>query len=90
MMEFNYLLEKKALARGADGLYAIDYQAMPKALTQLAHELLEQEATGDRARVELWFKKYDVMPADLKASLAKTSAIPVDISPKFSFADEVQ
>ncbi len=31
----------------------------------LAKELLEIEATGDRARAENWFKKYDVMPAGI-------------------------
>ena len=39
------------------------------AIERLAKELLEQEATGDRARAEAWFSKYDKMPAELKAAL---------------------
>jgi len=69
MMEFNYLLEQRALAL-ADGRYAIDYARMPVALAQLAKELLETEATGDRARAEAWFARYDKMPAELKNALA--------------------
>ena len=48
-------------------VYAIDYANMPRALADLAKELLEIEATGDRERAENWFKKYDAMPAELQA-----------------------
>jgi hypothetical protein len=87
MMEFNYLLEQRALAR-ADGRYAIDYARMPAALAQLSRELLETEATGDRARAEAWFARYDKMPAELKSALAATADIPVDIRPIFSFPEK--
>ncbi|MGE5725020.1 MAG: Zn-dependent hydrolase [Acidobacteriota bacterium] len=91
MMEFNYLTEQKAVTRdSATGRYAIDFAKMPAAVEALAKELLEQEATGDRARAEAWFKKYDVMPEELKASLAKAAAVPVDIDPVFSFPDQVK
>jgi hypothetical protein len=87
MMEFNYLLEQRALAR-VDGRYAIDYARVPAVLAQLAKELLEMEATGDRARAEAWFARYDKMPAELKGALAATADIPVDIRPTFSFPDQ--
>jgi hypothetical protein len=89
MMEFSYLSEQHAL-NFRDGRYVIDLPKMPVALAALAKQLLEMEAMGDRARVEAWFKKYDVMPAELKMALAATSGIPVDINPIFSFKDEVQ
>lgn len=86
MMEFNYLVEQGAIRRDApSGLYEIDFSRMPAAIASLAKELLEQEATGDRARTEAWFKKYAVMPPDLAALLAKQKDIPVDIDPVFSF-----
>ncbi len=69
MMEFNYLSERGAIKRQSSGMYAIDYAAMPGALADLAKELLEIEATGNRERAENWFKKYDVMPSDLQVSL---------------------
>jgi len=91
MMEFNYLTEQQAVARdSATGRYAIDYAKMPAALEALAKELLQQEATGDRARAEAWFKKYDLMPEELKASLQRAADVPVDIDPVFSFPDEVK
>ncbi|HUJ33514.1 MAG TPA: hypothetical protein VLY23_19695 [Candidatus Acidoferrum sp.] len=87
MMEFNYLVEQGAirLAPGLGGVYEIDFDKMPAAIASLAKELLEEEATGDRARTEAWFKKYAVMPPDLSAILAKATDIPVDVDPDFSF-----
>jgi hypothetical protein len=90
MMEFNYLSERGAIRRNPDGRYAIDYEKMPGVIADLAKELLEIEATGDRSRAENWFKKYGTMPEDLKASLKATSGIPVDIDPAFSFAEKVR
>jgi hypothetical protein len=86
MMEFNYLLEQGAIRRDADGRYEIDFAKMPAAIASLGKELLQQEATGDRARAEAWFKKYAVMPPELTAALAKANDIPVDVDPQFSFS----
>jgi hypothetical protein len=90
MMEFNFLSERGAIRRNAAGRYAIDYEKIPGALADLAKELLEIEATGDRARAESWFKKYDAMPEELKASLKAASDVPVDIDPVFSFPQRVR
>ena len=86
IMQFNYYFEQGAISRdAATGLYVIDFEKMPAAIASLATELLEQEATGDRARTDAWFKKYGTMPAELSALLAKTGDIPVDIDPEFDF-----
>jgi hypothetical protein len=86
MMEFNYLSERGAVTRDASGRYVIDYDKMPGAVADLAKELLEIEATGDRQRAETWLQKYETMPAELKLALQKKTAdIPVDVDPVFSF-----
>jgi hypothetical protein len=86
IMEFNYLAEQGAVRRNAaTGLYEIEFEKMPAAIASLAKELLEQEATGDRARVERWFKTYGAMPPGLASALAKASDIPVDVDPDFDF-----
>ena len=82
---------------GADGWYAdvagryvIDFARMPGAVASLAKELLEIEATGNRARAEAWFTRYGTMPAQLKAALDKTTSVPVDIDPITSFGEAVK
>jgi hypothetical protein len=89
MMEFNYLGEQGAIT-SASGRYHVDYAKMPAAIGALARELLEQEATGDRARTEAWFAKYDKMPPALTSVLQSASAVPIDVDPIFSFAEPVR
>lgn len=85
IMEFNFYSERGAIAHEAtSGRYAIDFMRMPDAVAALAKELLEQEATGDRARVEAWFKKYGAVPPELAKALGAASSVPVDIDPIFS------
>ena len=86
MMQLSYLTEQGAIRRDpTTGRYEVDFAKFPAAIESLDKELLEQEATGDRARAEAWFKKYAVMPPELTAALAKCSNVPVDIDPEFDF-----
>jgi len=90
LMEFNYLSERGAIQRESSGRYSIDYARMPQVLADLAKELLEIEATGDRERAESWFKKYTVMTPELQSSLKSAANTPVDIDPVFSFPERVR
>jgi hypothetical protein len=90
MMEFNFLSEHGGIVREANGLYSIDYAKMPDAIAAVTKELLEIEATGDRARAEAWFAKYGTMPADLHAALDRAQDVPVDIDPLVPFHEGVQ
>jgi len=90
MMEFNYLIEHGAVKREASGKYAVDYSRMPGAISGLAKELLEIEATGNRERAETWFRKYEVMPGELQAAMKAASNVPVDVDPVFSFKERVE
>jgi hypothetical protein len=89
MMEFNYLSSQGAIV-GAGSRYRVEYAKMPDALQRLAKELLEQEATGDRARTEAWFTRYGAMPAALKQALDAARDVPVDIDPISSFDETVK
>src|SRR5436305_5212505 len=56
MMEFNFLASQGAITANG-GRYRVEYAKIGGAVQTLAKELLEQEATGDRARAEAWFTK---------------------------------
>jgi hypothetical protein len=91
IMEFNFFTERGAIARdAASGRYAINFERMPETVAALAKELLEQEATGDRARVEAWFAKYGAVPPDLAKALEAASSVPVDIDPISSFPEPMR
>jgi hypothetical protein len=90
MMEFNYLSTQGAITRDSSGRYAVVLEKMPAAIAALAKELLEQEATGDRARSEAWFAKYAVVPPELQQALDKVSDIPVDVEPIYSFEEAIR
>jgi hypothetical protein len=90
MMEFNFLVERGAITRGADGRYAIDYSKIADAIAAITKELLEIEASGDRARAEAFFTRYDKMPSDLRAALDAASDIPVDFDPYLAFPERVR
>jgi Peptidase family M49 len=88
IMEFNFFTERGVVTFDApSGRYAVDVAGMPAAVAALAKELLEQEATGDRARVEAWFAKYGSVPAQLAQALEKVNDVPVDIDPVSDFHD---
>ena len=90
MMEFNYMLEQGAVTREATGRYAVVLEKMPGAIASLARELLEQEASGDRARTAAWFAEYAVLPDHLQKAFEQVSDIPVDIQPVYSFPVEIR
>jgi hypothetical protein len=89
MMEFNYLSSQGAITTDG-GRYRVDYARIPAAIQKLAQELLEQEATGDRARAEAWFSKYDVIPPALKQALAGARDVPIDVDPIVPFDETVK
>jgi hypothetical protein len=91
MMEFNFFSERGVIARDtASGRYVIDLDHMPDAVAALAKELLEQEATGNRARVEAWYTKYGSMPPALAKALEAASSVPVDIDPVSAFPEPIK
>jgi hypothetical protein len=91
MMEFNYFSEKGAISRSrVSGKYVIDFGKMRTAIASLAKELLEIEATGDRARAEAWFHKYEAMPPELLEALKAAADLPVDIDPRITFDEGVK
>ena len=89
-MEFNYLGAQGAIRREASGRYSVDVAKIPGAVASLAKELLEIEASGDRARSEGWFAKYESLSPELTKALESAKNVPVDIDPVFTFPRKVQ
>jgi len=89
MMEFNYLAARGVLVRDpASGRYGIELDRMPGVIADLARQLLQLEASGDRAGAEAWFAKYGAMPPELAQALESARDVPVDIDPVSDFTED--
>jgi hypothetical protein len=89
LLQFNYFVEQGAIKRTPSGQYTIDFAKMPGAVNDLNKQLLQAEATGDRAMVESWMKKYGVIPDELRQTLKKADGLPIEIDPAFAFKSTV-
>jgi len=88
VMQFNFMVERGAITRdAASGRYTVMLDRMPEAVAALARELLEQEATGDRARTAAWFDRYGKIGPELAAALARVSDVPIDVDPQSDYPE---
>ncbi|HEX7240753.1 MAG TPA: hypothetical protein VF263_10835, partial [Longimicrobiaceae bacterium] len=78
---FNYMLERGAFARGADGRYRVDFPRMESAMNDLARDILVMQGNGDYAAVGEFQAKDGSVGPQLRADLDRlgTRGIPVDV-----------
>jgi len=85
MISFNYLLEKGGINfNEKTGKYRVDFRKVRGAVKALASDLLELEARGDYEKAKAFIARYGNMSPQMKAALAKLTAIPVDIRPEYT------
>lgn len=87
-LQFNYLTDKGAFVY-KNNTWDVNEAKMPGAVRDLAHELLTIEATGDYAGAKRMLDTLGVLRPDVSATLARVSAVPVDIKPIFVTADQI-
>jgi len=91
MISFNYLLEKGGIVSSkATGKYRVDFGKVRGAVKALATDLLELEARGDYEKAKAFIDKYGNMSPQMKAALAKLTAIPVDIRPEYTVLQKMK
>lgn len=84
--QFNYLLEKGALALGEDGRYRTVPERFPSALRELLHEMLMLQATGDYQGTEAFLARYGTPSAEMLAAIDRLADLPVDLDLAFPVA----
>jgi len=91
MISFNYLLEKGGIVFLKDtGKYRVDFAKVRGAVKALATDLLEIEARGDYEKAKAFIDKYGKMSPQMKAALARLTAIPVDIRPEYTVLQKMK
>ncbi|MBC7533732.1 MAG: hypothetical protein H7318_19365 [Oligoflexus sp.] len=79
----------KIVMAAKDGTFSVDESKIKDAVKTLTGELLTIQATGDKAKADLFVKKYMVIRPSIQAVLNKVKHIPVDIEAVFTTADEL-
>jgi Peptidase family M49 len=84
-IQFNYLMEKKALTYSEEtGRFSIDVAVFEKAVAELVSDILIIQAEGDYAASAAFIERFGGMSPVLANALKKLDGIPVDIQPVFS------
>ncbi|NOX38089.1 MAG: peptidase [Calditrichaeota bacterium] len=84
MVTLNFFLEKGAIRyNNHEGRYAINFDEIDEAITELTHILLMIEAEGDYERAKELERRYASMPPFVKESLQRLSDLPIDLIPDY-------
>jgi len=80
-LQFNYLREKAAFVKAADGTFAVDFSKIKAAVRDLNRDLLMIEATGDYGRAKALLDRFARLTPELELAIAQLHDIPTDIDP---------
>jgi hypothetical protein len=81
MATFNFLADRGAFTRAADGTYRVDFPKMRAGVEALAAKILVYQGNGDYAGVQGFMRDQGVVRPQLRADLGRlgSARIPVDI-----------
>jgi hypothetical protein len=84
--QFNYLMEKGALAVDDEGRFHAVSEKFPAAIESLLAEMLDLQARGDYAGAAEFLERYGQPGEELLAAIEKLADVPVDIRPIYASA----
>jgi len=88
-LQLNSLLDAGAFRVEADGIFAVDGAKIKDAVTKLTVEIMTLQAEGNYARAKEMLARLAVVRPEIQRALDRLQAIPVDIAPKFTTAEQL-
>lgn len=88
-IQLNYLMDKGAVTVRADGTFAVDPVKAKEAVTGLTHDIMTLQAEGNYAAAKDLRDRMGVVRPPVQAALDKMAAVPVDIEPQVTTADQL-
>jgi hypothetical protein len=88
-IQFNFLLDRKAIRATSSGTFEVDYALIKDAVRDLDTLLLTIEATGDYAGAEKLITEAATVRPEVARALERLKDVPVDIEPIFVTADRL-
>jgi hypothetical protein len=88
-VQMNYLLDQGGFVARDDGTFAVDLVKVKAGVTGLTREIMTIQAEGDYAKAVALRDRLGTVRPVVKRALDKLVAVPVDIEPRFTTADEL-
>jgi hypothetical protein len=86
-VQLNYFLDQKAVTVNADGTFAVQAEAMKKAVTSLTHDIMTLQAEGSYTKAQDLLTRLGVIRPEVQKVLDRLIDVPVDIAPRFVTAE---
>jgi hypothetical protein len=88
-VQMNYLLDQGGFVARDDGTFSVDLAKVKSGVTGLTREIMTIQAEGDYGKAVALRDRLGVIRPVVKRALDKLMAVPVDIEPRFTTADEL-
>jgi hypothetical protein len=88
-VQMNYLLDQGGFVARDDGTFAVDLAKVKGGVTGLTREIMTIQAEGDYGKAVALRDRLGVIRPVVKRALDNLMAVPVDIEPRFTTADEL-
>jgi hypothetical protein len=88
-VQLNYLLDQGGFTSRDDGTFAVDLAKVKAGVASLTREIMTMQAEGNYAKAVALRDRLGVVRPVVKRALDKMSAVPVDIEPQFTTAEEL-
>src|SRR3954466_2523293 len=88
-IQLNYLLDQRGFVVNNDGSFTVNKDRIKEGVAGLTRDIMTIQAEGDYAAAKALGDKMGVVRPPVQKALDKLQAIPVDIEPRFTTADDL-
>ncbi|HEY8551031.1 MAG TPA: hypothetical protein VIL35_13830 [Vicinamibacterales bacterium] len=88
-VQLNAFLDAGGVTVSQDGTFAVDPQAIKRAVTDLTREIMTLQAEGSYEKASALLTRLAVIRPEVQKVLDRLTDVPVDIAPRFVTAEEL-
>ena len=88
-VQLNYLLDHGAFVANKDGTFSVNPEKIKAGVEGLTREIMTTQAEGSYMKAKELITRLGVFRPEVQRALDKMGAIPVDIEPKFTTAEQL-
>lgn len=88
-IQFNYLVDQGGFIVRPDGTFAVNPAKVKEGVASLTREIMTIQAEGDYAKALALRDRLGVIRPPVQRALARLTAVPVDIEPRFTTAQQL-